>query len=123
MRQTIQRLRRGFTLLEILVTVVIISVGIVAVTRAFNKGLEAYNDIENVDLALNIARARMETVKISAFDDLEDMPAASDSNFPDFTVAAEVSDKTEHLKEVKVIVAWAAPGGSANVSLTTFVAD
>lgn len=123
--KTMAILRRstGFTLLEIIITVVLIVIGITAITKSFNKGLEAYTDVENIDLALNIAQAKMEEIKNTAFGDLRDAAPARDNDFPSFTVGTEVTDKTEGLRQVEVTVSWQVIGGPTSIKITTLAAD
>ena len=64
--------KNGFTLLEVLLATIIVVVGVTAITGAFSSGIFATTDVENVDLALNIAQAEMENIKNTDFDDLAD---------------------------------------------------
>ena len=55
---------RGFSLIEVLLAIVIVSGGVIAVAKGFASGLLAYNDTQDTELALNIAQAKMEEIKI-----------------------------------------------------------
>lgn len=118
---------QSFTLLEILITLIILTVGVIAITRAFNAGLLASTDIENVDLALNIAQAKTEEIKNTPFADLADsgpVPADSDpaSSLARFNVTVDVAEGQNPM-QVDVTVAWDVKGGQTDITLTTLIAD
>lgn len=56
--------RDGFSLLELMIALLIFTAGVIAIIWAFSAGMSATSDIENIDLALNIAQAKMEEIKI-----------------------------------------------------------
>jgi len=116
----------GFTLLEILITIIVLTLGTIALMQAFSTGLLASTDVENVDLALNIAQANMEMVKDQLFADMdtdaEIAALVSNNEFSDFTVTADV-DEGQNPMQVDVTVTWNVKGGQTNVVLTTFAAD
>jgi len=129
---------KGFTLLETIMAVVIISVGMTAIISAYNTGILFSSDIENTDIALNIARQEMEEIKKTTFDSIVDAGPTSDDIFQDFdveVVTSYVPNKNNKLKQVDVYVLWDAPGGGELnlpsgqyygkvwITLTTLVAD
>jgi len=115
-------MKQGFTLLEILITVIILTVGVVVLTGAFSSGISAATDVENVDLALNIAQAKMEEIKNTAFASLADSGPTADANFSNFNVTVGVAESTNPM-QVDVTVAWNAKGGQPSITLTTLVVD
>ena len=114
--------RRGVSLLEVLIALIILTVGTFAISQAFSSGLLASADVENVDLALNIAQAKMEQIKNTSFVSLVDISPTADSNFPDFTVALNVAESQNPMR-LDVTVAWNVKGGQANVTLTSLVTN
>jgi type II secretion system protein I len=112
----------GFTLLEVLIATIILSVGIVALMWAFSSGIYATGDIENVDLALNIAQAKIEQIKNTPFASLADSGPTADSDFSNFNVAVNVAEGQNPM-QVDVTVAWQVKGGQTSVTLTTLIAD
>lgn len=112
----------GFTLLEVLIATVMLTVGVASLLWAFSMGMYATTDVEDIDLALNIARAKMEEVKNTAYGSLADSGPTADANFSDFNVTVDV-DEGANPMQVDVTVAWNAKGGSASVDLTTLVVD
>ena len=113
---------RGFTLLEILITIVLLSVGMVGITKAFSSGFIAVTDVENVSLALDIAQAEMEIIRDTSFNMVLDKGPTPDSVFSDFNVTHNVSEG-QNPKQVDVTVAWDVKGEQNTITLTTLVAD
>jgi prepilin-type N-terminal cleavage/methylation domain-containing protein len=113
---------RGFTLLEVLIAVLIFTVSTVAIIWAFSLGMYATTDIENVDLALNIAQAKMEEIKNTPFAGLADNGPTTDPDFPSFNVTVNVAE-SQNPMQTDVTVAWNVKGGQTSIALTTLVAD
>jgi len=113
--------RNGFTLLEIIITMVILSLGILVLSQAFSMGMLASRDVENVDLALNIAQAKMEEIRNTSFSNIGSSGPTNDSNFSNFTTTITVTGTDP--KQVGVTVAWNVQGGSTSVALTTLIAN
>jgi len=119
---TVTNNKQGFSLLEVLVALIVLVTGVVAISGAFSAGILSSTDVENVDLALNIAQAKMEEVKNTAFASLADSGPTADPNFSDFNVTVGVAEGTNPM-QVEVTVAWNAKGGQPSIMLTTLVAD
>ena len=118
-------MRWGFTLLEILITIIILTVGVIALSQAYSSGLFVVTDIENVGLALNIAQAEMEQIRGKDFSQIVadgDSGPAPEGNFSNFEVWIDIAEGHDPM-QVEVIVSWEAKGGQANVALTTLVAN
>jgi len=115
--------KKGFSLLEILIATLVLTIGVIAVSRAiFGAGVFASTDIEDVDLALNIAQANMEVLQNTAFGSLADSGPTADPNFSDFTVTIDVAAGDDPM-QVEVTVQWNVKGGTSSVVLTTLRTD
>ncbi len=117
---------RGFTLLEILITLLLLVVGVVAVSRAFSRGMLVSAGSRNMELALNIARAQMEEIENMDYDNISSVgstPAGAQHPLDNFDVTVTVTQKAPSIKQVDVNVSWLVKGGIMNVPLTTVVAD
>ena len=118
-----KKIKEGFTLLEVLIALIVLSVGVVAIARAFSAGIfAAAATSEDVEVALCIAQASMEEIKDTTYDDLADSGPTEDANFPNFDVTVDV-DEGDNPMQVDITVAWDTKGGASSVTLTTLVAD
>ena len=113
---------RGFSLIEVLLAIVIVSGGVIAVAKGFASGLLAYNDTQDTELALNIAQAKMEEIKNTPFASLVDSGPADDPNFSNFRVTVNTAEGQDPMR-VEVTVAWNVKGGESNLVLTTLVTN
>lgn len=112
----------GFTLLEFMLALIIFSAGVIAIVQAFNAGFLSSEDVSNVDLALNIAQAKMEEIKNTNFSSLADSGPAPDTNFSNFNLTVNVAEGQNPMR-VDVTVNWNVKGGQANVALTSLVTN
>jgi Tfp pilus assembly protein PilV len=116
----IPNLKKSFTLLEIIITTLILTLGVIGISRALSTGLFAYKDFENVNLALSIAQTKMEELKNTSFENLSDSGPISDENFPDFKVKVDIEEGKNPCKVI-VEVSWGSP--EEKITLTTLIAD
>jgi len=116
-------MRKGFTLLEMLISIVVLTVGIVALVRMFNVGVFAVVEMEKEAVALNLARAKVEEVKDMSFGDIGDEARAAIFGFSGFEQEVVVSLVDTNLKQVDVTVYWTTKVQELSVTLTTLVAN
>ena len=120
-----ERREKGFTLLEVIIAAVILTAGVIAIVWALNAGIFASGDVEDVDMALNIAQANMETIKNKSFAQIdtnaEIAAIVSNQGFSNFTVSGNVAEGQNPM-QVNMTVTWNVKGGQASVTLTTLVA-
>ena len=62
--------RRGFTLIEILVTIVILGILIIPITRLIIFSVWGTSKTKDIVIAFNLAKDKMERMKILKFDDI-----------------------------------------------------
>lgn len=126
--------RKGFTLLEVLIATIVLTVGVLGIVWAFTRGMAASTDVENIDLALNVAQANMEdvfetlkntdltTLNIANF---ETSHSGDDPDFSDFNVTTDLTDVNgdASLMRIDIAVSWEVKGDTASIGFTTLVAD
>lgn len=118
-------MKRGFTLLEVLITLVVITGGMMALLMAFSLVTGASRGAEEEEIAVNIAGAKMEELYNTRYADLADSTSDSGDMFSDlagYTVRVTTT-KPEDPAKVTVTVSWPAKGGTASVELVTLKAD
>jgi len=129
---------KGFTLVEILIAIFVLSVGIVAVLYMFPMGLEVGKSSQMTTIASQLARAKMEEVMSKSYSELSAGTSTENyggeiSNFPaykrvtgitclntDFQPAGCDYDPTNNpnpLKKIKVTVFWKSALGTSEKNL------
>lgn len=113
----------GYTIISVLVAIVMLSIGILALSRTGTMAMAAQNTAGLRTTALAIARAHMERVRSRpAIDVVSESPVQVNETGlvvtgGRYTRSVEVADVRHNLKEVKVIVAF--PNGTVPVELIT----
>jgi prepilin-type N-terminal cleavage/methylation domain-containing protein len=118
--------KSGFTLLEILITLIILTLGVVVLAGLFSNGLVGSTDAENTTIAMNLAQRRMEEIRNLGFPNIEDEPKDDVSGFSGFQREVAVTDPpgdptTDDLKKVTVTVYWTYKADEVDVSLATYI--
>lgn len=118
-------MKRGFTLAEVLVTLVIVAGGVVALLFAFSLTLAASSGVEGQNTAVEIASAVMEEVSRTSYANLQDFTKTSQEIFSALTgySVAVTTTKPNNPAQVNVAVTWPVKGGTAKVELVTLAAD
>lgn len=117
--------RRGFSLLEVMLTLVLVSAGTVAVVELFQRARMGGTQAENVLTATYLAQRRLEELRNTAYDDLDEAEESetqisTPSGYGWFRRQVEVTEPQTNLRQVVVTITWDAPGGEAEVSLQTY---
>jgi prepilin-type N-terminal cleavage/methylation domain-containing protein len=117
-------MKKGFTLLEMLLTIVLLTVGITSILQMVSMAMFADTNLENTTIARYLAQEKMEEIKdaatYTAIDGYASARTALTGNFADFDRAVTV---TGDPKEVNVTVYWSAKGQNQSLSLVTLFAD
>lgn len=118
--------KSGFTLLEVLIAIVIFTVGVVVVVGLFASGLVSSADAENTTIAMNLAQGKMEEIRNLAFADDPTEPKADITGFSGFQREVEVDapgvdPDISDLKHVTVTVYWTFKGDEISVPLETYI--
>ena len=116
--------KQGFSLLEVLITTILMVVGVVAVVKAVNDGMAIDFAAENRAVATQLAQEKMESIKGStSFSGITATPkAAVDAvKFPQFKSEVLVSGSDP--KQVTVNVYWDTTDPSLKVTLQTLITN
>lgn len=112
--------RRGFTLLEVIVSLAVMGVGLVAVLEAFSAGLRLSLQDEFLTTATFLAAGKMEEVMKETYITPGTDEGDFGDEFPDFTWTVEIADsRIEELELVTVVVYWDVANRSDQLMLTT----
>lgn len=117
-------MKKGFTLLEILITIVVLVAGVVVLMQMFSIGMFADTDVENATIALNLAQEKMEEIRdastYSGIDSFASARANLGGDFSDFDREVTVAGDP---KQVDVLVYWTVKGQDQSINLVTLFAD
>ena len=117
-------MKRGFTLLEILITIVLLTVGIVSILQMMSIAIFADTNTENAAVAYYLAQEPMEDIKDASsylnIDTFAASRAALSGDFSDFDREVTVSGDP---KQVNVIVYWSVKGQDQSIDLVSLFAN
>lgn len=115
--------RRGFTLVEIVVSLVILALALPPLIRAFSRSSLWQAQAENRTMALFLLRYKMAEIESIGFPELgeEEGEFAEESRFRWHTIVEET--ETEGLRKVTVIITWQEMGRERAISASTYIAD
>lgn len=121
----------GFTILEVVIALAILSIGLLALLRAIPVGLEASGRAHDTTVALLLAEQKLEEARYSAWppSDGNDTFGSPNDNF-DWARAVTSVAPTTYLREVSISVYWPAAAGDSSdrskqrcVNVRNYLAD
>ena len=119
-------MRRGFSLIEVVIAIGILSVGLVGAIRVFPVGLRASQRAAQISRGTLIVQRTLEELKLKSWDQLAPGTTASRQDPFDVTVAidqpvvAGLVDATR-LKRISVRVTWQQDGRPRSLSAATLI--
>ncbi|MCX5713549.1 MAG: hypothetical protein NT033_01800 [Candidatus Omnitrophica bacterium] len=114
---------RAFTLLEVLLAVVLLTLGLVSIITSLNVGLFAGGVNEEELLAVNLLREKAEEVRNANYSSIASEVKATVTELFQFSREVIVTIPQTNLKQVQVKVYWFAKGTETNLNLTTYVSN
>ena len=120
-RYAARNTRRGFTLLEILLTLALFGVGVVGIAGLFGYALDSSLDAEYTETAVALAQAKMEEIRNIAYASIANEAKAQVAGFSLFQRQVGVTESPADLKQVTVTVYWQFRNKEVNEQLVTYV--
>ena len=109
--------------MEVLIAVVLFTMGVVVVTGLFSAAFVASVDPENTGIAMTLAEKRMEEIRNLDFaTGIIDEAQADVPGFTGFQRSVAVTTPYTDLKQVTVNVYWSYKGGETTTALVTYIA-
>lgn len=99
-------LNRGMTLIEVVVTLFLISVSVVAIIPMFTFGTKTEQQVEARTTAISLAQEKMEALQAVTFASLASETSAAVSGFSGFSRGVQVTSTASNLKKIVVTVTW-----------------
>ena len=118
--------KNGFTLIEIVVALAILSLALPALLRSFTEAAKGQALAENRTTALYLLKFRMASIELEGYPDIgeEEGEFGEDSRFRWHSDVRDVeSEEIEGLRLVTVSVTWQERGKERLISASTYLAD
>ena len=116
----------GFTLVEILVTLTVLSIALPVLMYSFRNAAHGQAQSENRTTAVYLLKFRMAEIELIGYPDIgeEDGEFGENSRFRWHSSVQDVtSDEIENLRRVTVTIMWQEQGRENSISMNTYVAD
>jgi len=121
----------GFTLVEVISSIVVMALSVLALMRLFSILAESVAYRQHSVMASNLAQRKMEEVKAIKKNDFNatviDLAGSSYSGFPQYTLYVWEAPNYltfAYLKRIDVTVSWGhSSGGTSSETISTVIAD
>lgn len=113
--------KRGFTLLEVLLAVVLFAASFTGIAWLLGAGISAGLDAENIWIAVGLAGQRQEVIRNMTYDSVANEAKAAITGFTAFQRQVAVTTPLTDLKQVAVTVYWQFRGQETSIALVTYV--
>lgn len=115
------RAKKGFTILEVLLALLLFAVGVVSIAGLYSIGLGSSLDAENTGIALSLAHGRAEEIRNKDYASIANEAKAQVPGFTAFQRQVAVTEPFSELKQVTVTVYWPHKGSETSVPVVTYV--
>ena len=115
--------QQGFTLLEVLLTILLITSAFLALVQAFSTGLFASGTSEGLLIATNLAQEKMEELKDKSYASIANETKAAVTGFSQYQREVVVTTPSSSLKQVVVNVYWNHKDDELSTDVTTYVSN
>ena len=97
----------GFTLLEVIVSLLIVAIVLVTCLRAQNQSIRVYNLSRDMTIAAILARQKMGEIEAAGFPELGEEEGDFEEQFPGFTWKKAASETPfEEARRVDLSIVW-----------------
>ncbi len=115
---------KGFTLLEVIVTMVIVVVGLVMISQAFSTGLRAVTVSDKATLVKMLAEQQIAQLEMQTFSTLQSANGNFAPDHPEISWQEDVqSTALNNLKQVTLTFSWTERNTTQTLVITKLMAD
>lgn len=116
-------MRKGFTLLELLLTIILMAAGFIFLLQGATVGIFASGENESELIAASLAQEKLEEIRNKSFLNINNEAKALVAGYAPYQREVIVGAPLASLKQVSVKVYWVAKDDELNVTLVTYVSD
>ncbi len=114
----------GFTLVEVLITMVMVVVGMVLLSQAFSAGLRAVSVSDRATQAQFLAEQKIADLEILSFSNLQSDSGDFGDDYPEYSWQTEISNTDiENLKQIILTVSWTQENKTRSIVIYKYLAD
>ncbi len=114
---------RGFTLLEVILTILLVTGGFVVLLQALNTGLFVSSDNESQLVAVNLAQEKAEDIRNTTYASIANEAKAVVPGFTTFQRDVVVTTPQTDLKQATITVYWNSKDVELDYSVVTYVSN
>jgi len=120
----------GFTLVEVMVSVLILGIGLSVVANSYIVALRGINSTANIIAALNLGREKLEAIEVSSLNNglsISDSEGTLESPAKNYNYTQEITNITqpvifaEHLLQVCLNLSWQEQNVTKNVNFSAYI--
>ncbi len=114
--------RRGFTLIEMILVLVVITIALFPLVESFSSGIRASKVASDTNTAIELAQQKMEQLQSVPFASLSNSSEAlgTIAGYPYFSREAVVTEPVTNLKEATVNVYWKSGIGADQFGISSY---
>jgi general secretion pathway protein I len=115
---------RGFTLLEVLISLAIVAIVLITCLRAQNQSIRLYQLSRDLTIATILARQKMGEIELAGFPELGEEEGDFEDAFPEFTWRQRVSETPfEEARRVDLSIIWKEGTRERSVDLIAYITN
>jgi len=112
----------GFTLLEIMITLAIIGIALVAILRSLGMSMDVSNESRNISIATFLAKGKMAEIESQGFPETGETNGDFGDENPGFRWEKSISRiEIEGLRKIVVNILWGEGKSEKKVELVTLI--
>lgn len=115
--------RNGFTLFEVLLALLLVTLAFLALSGAFSMALSSSGDSESLSISTYLAQEKLEEIRNKSYASISNETKATVPGFSAFQREVVVTTPITNLKQVAVNVYWFHKSNELSTSLVTYASN
>ena len=118
-------LKRGFTLLEMMLVIIVLGIGLFPLVQLFSNGIVQSSDTTKSNLAVQLAQEKVEQFKNTPYTNIISTGESLGSmfGFAYFSREAIVNEVLPNLKDITVKIYWGSGRTANSFSVRTYISN